>query len=251
MTIQYEEFAFLVDSILLQSQKLEAFDGEAGIASQLDRQMITLDHLGSRGRIRRQLYERICFPSDVEAVSSSPQFFPCDSKEQSRTNKESCRVYRTISALGMDADATSKLASLSPVMEGWTFIRGFKDSLLTVDIGVLLDIDISQSWGSLVLACQRSGESQDYDAYFILALLAFSTRVDMKVVQWLVALYKSSMLRHIEVPRHSSFLDFRLFEEPSRDIVQSLILAKQLLYDDVFPPGWRRKTSNKIKVTPD
>ncbi|KAH6972826.1 hypothetical protein BKA56DRAFT_492395 [Ilyonectria sp. MPI-CAGE-AT-0026] len=251
MTIQHEEFAFLVDSILLQSQKLEVFDVEAGMACQLDCQMTTLDHLGRRGRIRRQLYERVCFPSDVEASSSSPQFFPCDSKEKSRTNKESCRVYRTISALGTDADDMSKLASLPPVMEKWTFIGGFEDASLTMDIGVLLDIDTSQSWGSLVLACQRSGQSQDYDAYFILALLAFSTRVDMKIVQWLVALYRSSVLRHIEVPRHSSFLDFRVFEEPSRDIVQSLILAKQPLYDDVFPPGWRKKTSNKIKVTPD
>ncbi|KAH7009622.1 hypothetical protein EDB80DRAFT_838411 [Ilyonectria destructans] len=253
MTIQHEEFAFLVDSILLQSQKLETFEGEAGMDCQLGRQIATLDRLGRRGRIRRQLYERVYFPSDVEALSSSPQLFPCDSKEQSRTSKESCRVYRTISALGTDADDISNLASLSPLMEEWAFIGGFEDSLLTMNIGVLvlLDIDISQSWGSLVLACQRTGQSQDYDAYFILALLAFGTRVDPKVVQWLVALYRSTVLRHIEVPRHSSFLDFRVFEEPSRDTVQSLILAKQPLYDDVFPPGWREKTSNKIKVTPD
>ncbi|KAL6406601.1 hypothetical protein AUP68_09401 [Ilyonectria robusta] len=176
--------------------------------------------------------------------------FPHNSKEQSRTSKESCRVYRTISALGMDADEISKLASLSPLMREWPFIGGFEDASLAMDIAVLLDINISQSWGSLVLACQRSGQSQDYDAYFILALLAFSTRVDMKVVQWLVALYRSSVLRHVEVPRHSLFLDFRVFEEPSRDIVQSLILAKQPLYDDVVPPGWRKKKSNKIKVTP-
>ncbi|RSL78521.1 hypothetical protein CEP52_017624, partial [Fusarium oligoseptatum] len=140
---------------------------------------------------------------------------------------------------------------LSPLVEKWSNIGGFEDAFLAVDIETLLDIEISQSWGSFVQACRRSSQLQTYDVYFLLALLAFGTKPDMNIVQWLVALYRSPVLRDVEAPRHSCFSNFRVFEEPSRNGIRSLILAKQLLYDDYFLPGWKKRARNKKKVTAD
>ncbi|KFA51508.1 hypothetical protein S40293_06317 [Stachybotrys chartarum IBT 40293] len=251
MSIQHEELALLVDSIRLQSQKLEVFGEGAATDCQVDFQVAALDRLCRRGRIRRQLYERVCFPSDVEAVGNPPQTFLYDPAEHSPAKKEGCRVYQTTRAMRADLDGIPKLTSLSPLLEKWASIGGFEDALLTVDIEALLDVEISQSWGSFVQACQRSGQLQAYDAHFLLALLAFGTKTNMNVVQWLVAIYKSTVLRDVRAPRHSSFFNFRAFEKPSRESIRSLILAKQPLYGEFFRTGWKKRVRNQVKVTAD
>ncbi|KAF4988308.1 hypothetical protein FDECE_15104, partial [Fusarium decemcellulare] len=248
MSIQHEEFALLVDSIRLQSQKLEVFSEGTAADCQVDSPVTTLPHLCRRGRIRRQLYERVCFPSDLEVLRNSLQVLLYDPTEHSQA-KESCRVYQTTRALRADGDDIPKLARLSPLMEKWANIGGFEDTLVAADIETLLDIEISQSWGPLVQACHRSSQSQGYDAYFLLGLLAFGTNTDMKAIQWLVAYHRSSVLRSVEAPRHSYFFSFCAFEEPSQDSIRSLILSKQLDYDSFYPPGWKKRARNKTRVT--
>ncbi|KAK7420615.1 hypothetical protein QQZ08_010307 [Neonectria magnoliae] len=234
MSIQHEDLALLVDSIRLLSQELGVFEERAALDYQVDSKVTAIDRLCRRGRIRRQLYERVCFPSDVEALRNSLQAFPYDPSEDSRAKKESCRVFQTTRALRADAGDITKLSNLSLLVGKWAGTGGFEDDLLATDIEVLLDIDIPQSWGSFLQACRRSGQSQAYDAYF-----------------HLVTLYRSAILRDIKTPQHSSFINFRIFEKPSQDSIQSLILARQPLYNGVFQPGRKKQARDKTKVATD
>ncbi|KAF4963149.1 hypothetical protein FSARC_8814 [Fusarium sarcochroum] len=251
MSIQHEEFAVLVDSIRLQSQNLEVFDEGSSSDCQIDSQADTFDRLYRRGRTRRQLYERICFPSDAEALRRSLQSFLYDPGENSQANKENHQVYQTARALSVVSDDIPKLQGLSSLLEEWADIGGFEDAILAVNIETLLSTELSQLWGSLVRACSRSGQLQNYDAHFLLALLASDTKDNTKVVQWLVALYRNSVLRNVEAPQHTYFSNFCIFEKPSDDSIQSLILAKQPLYADFFLGGRKKRVRNKIKMTPD
>ncbi|KAF9770212.1 hypothetical protein IL306_012268 [Fusarium sp. DS 682] len=250
MWIQHEEFTFLVDSILLQSQQLEVFGENITTDFSMDPRLSTPDLLCRRGRIRRQLYERVSFPSDINALTDSLKTLLYDPRKHFQA-KESCRVYQTIRALRADSNDIPKLTSLSPLVEKWANVGGFDDTLLAMDIEALLTIEISQSWGSLVQFCCREGQLQSYKAYFQLALLAFNTNIELKVVQWLVALYKAPGLKGVEAPNHSYFSNFCLLEKPSQDSIRSLILANQPLYDHIFQSGRKNRVRNKIKVTAD
>ncbi|KAF4338326.1 very large low complexity [Fusarium beomiforme] len=71
MSIQHEEFTFLVDSILFRSQQLEVFEKGATRDRNTDSQTSTPNLLSRRGRIRRQVYERVSFSSDVDNLANA------------------------------------------------------------------------------------------------------------------------------------------------------------------------------------
>ncbi|KAM0344968.1 hypothetical protein ACHAPU_007102 [Fusarium lateritium] len=250
-SIQHEEFTHLVDSILLQSQQLEVFDGRPAMDLELNSQVAESDILYRRGRIRRQLYEHVSFPFDIEVLKCSQRTVLYDPSGGFGVSKESSRVYQTTCALRSDGSVIPQLTSLIPLMETWVNLGCFRETLLTIDIESLLDFEIPDSWGSFVQLCRRSGQMQSYDAYFLLALLAFDTNINQELIKWLVALYKSAVLRVLQPPQHLYFSNFRFSEEPSLDSVRSLVLAKQPLYDDFYQRGWMKRVRNKVKVTAD
>ncbi|KAF5023718.1 hypothetical protein F66182_4222 [Fusarium sp. NRRL 66182] len=247
MWIQHEQFALLVDSILLQSQQLEGFSDSTNADLNIDLGVNAPHLLYRRGRIRRQLYERVSCPLDIKALASCSTTFLYDPSKNIKA-EGSCRVYQTIRTLRAEANSTPKLNTLSSLLERWADIGGFKDTLLAMDIETLLSVGISRSWGSLVQVCRRDGLSQSYKAHFLLALLAFDTDIDLKVVQWLVALYKENELRDVQVPEHSYFSNFCLLEKPMLNSMGSMILAKQPLYDD-FCRGRKNRVRNRMEVT--
>ncbi|KAM0234985.1 hypothetical protein ACHAP5_009889 [Fusarium lateritium] len=251
MSIQHEDFALLVDSIILQSQQLEVFSEGAVNDCAINYEEVRCDLLSRRGRIRRQLYEHVSFPSDVEALKSSRQTVRYSPSKHFGEEKGASRVYQTTCALRSDVDDIPQLAGLSPLIEGWASLGSFENTLTTIDIGRLLETGIPESWGFFVQSCRRSGQLQSYDAYFLLALLAFDTNINLEAIQWLVVLYRNAMLRAFESPQHAYFSNFHLHEEPSPNMLRSLILAKQPTYEEFFRPGWRKRVRNRVKVAAD
>ncbi|GKU22957.1 unnamed protein product, partial [Fusarium langsethiae] len=231
MWIQHEEFASLVDSILLQSQQLESFSDSPAADVNFDPEVNTSQILYRRGRIRRQLYERVSFPSDVKMLDGSSRTTLYDPSKKTGVDASN-RVYQTVRALRVNGNNIPKLRSLLPLVEKWASIGGFEETSNTIDIETLLSGELSQFWGSLIQISRRDGQSQSYTAHFLLALLASNTDIDMKVVQWLVAIYKNTELSDVEVPKHSYFLNFHHSEKPSLASMELLILANQPLYAD-------------------
>ncbi|GKU06108.1 unnamed protein product [Fusarium langsethiae] len=247
MWIQHEEFTIPVDSILLQSQQLEIVSDKNTMDVNIQSQEVATSLLCRRGQIRRQLYERVSFPADIDALASSSKAFLYNPSKDMKV-RDSRRVYQTICALRADSNHIPNLINLTPLVEGWTNIGGFEDNLSATDIETLLSVDVSQLWGSLIQFSCRDDQSPSYDAHFLLALLTFNTDIDQDVIRWLVAIHKTTELKYLKPPEHSYFSNFHYFEKPSSDMLRSLILTNQPAHGDFRLVG-KNGVLEKTKLT--
>ncbi|RSM02017.1 hypothetical protein CDV31_011100 [Fusarium ambrosium] len=241
MTIQHEGLAPLVDRIVLRSEELETFDQTSKMRNEFKLKWDddSVESLRLRGRIRRQVYERVCFPVDSAVLHAAAKAFPYSPAEHP-ASKESCQTYQTIRALQELTSGISHLPRLTPIVEQWEVMAGFDHVAVGFGIRDILESDISDLWGLFVQTCLKNAiePAGAYDAHFRLALLAFNSKTDMRIVSWLMALCKNSALREFEPPDEESFAGFRAFEAPSETTLRELILVKQLTYED-----WPRAVS--------
>ncbi|KAF4435229.1 very large low complexity [Fusarium acutatum] len=257
-TIQHEDLAPLVSLIERRSRDLEVFS-----MTQTQQENVSyyesVAHLRIRGRIRRQLYERVCFDSDSTVLSQAAQtggFIPL---RDQKSSVKSCRVYQTIRAMMESDTGAFRLPKLAPTLEKWNTFRGIKESLSDIDLAATLGVGAPQLWGSLVQKLHDKDPTRTYDNYFALAFLAFDDDVEMVVVMWLVALFKSRRLSRTQPPGHSLFTNFRYFEEPSKDVFLSLVLPESfsgdkselVLKDDPKRDAVSRITSHILKIWPN
>jgi hypothetical protein len=233
-TIQHEDLAPLVNLIERRSREL----GVLGMQQPQQDNMshhVSVAHLQTRGRIRRQLYERVCFDSDSTVLSQAAQtdgFIPI---RDQRTFLKSCRVYQTTCAMLRVNTGTVCLPKLAPILERWNTFQGIKESSSDIDLVATLGVGMLQLWGPLVQKLHEKDPTRTYDSCFLLALLAFGDDVDMSVMMWLVALFKSRKLNYIQPPKHSLFTKFSYFEEPSKDLFLSLVLPEPFDHDASEP----------------
>ncbi|KAJ4252346.1 hypothetical protein NW762_010944 [Fusarium torreyae] len=257
-TIQHEDLAPLVALIERRSRELEVFS-----MTQYQQENVSYNvsvaHLRTRGRIRRQLYERVCFDSDSTVLFQAAKtdgFIPLLDQ---KTSMKSCRVYQTTRAMLESDTDPLRLPKLAPILERWNTFRGIKESLSGIDLAATLGVGAPQLWGSLVQKLYEKDSTGTYDNHFSLALLAFDDDVDMGVMMWLVALFKSSRLSCIQPPNHTLFTNFRHFEEPSKDVLLSLALPESFNYDKSEPilkndprkDAASRITSHILKMWPN
>lgn len=235
MTIQHEGLAPLVDSIILRSEELETFDQTLKMRDEFELKWDndSIESLRLRGRIRRQIYERVCFPGDNAILHASSQAFSY-SPAGHPPSQESCQTYQTTRALQELTSGISHLQTLAPILEQWETFAGFDQVFIRTDIRAILDSDISELWGLFAQAYLSKGfcSMGRYDAHFQLALLAFNSLTDMRVVSWLVALSKNPALRAFETPAYPSFTDFRAFQAPSETVLEKLMLSDQPTYEE-------------------
>lgn len=224
-TIQHEDLAPLVDLIERRSRELEVLSMKE---SQPDNALysVSVPRLQTRGRIRRQLYERVWFDSDSAVLSQAAQTDAFMPHRGQKTSMKSRRVYQTTCAMmGRGANAFS-LPKIAPILEGWSTFQGIQGSSSNIDLAATLGVGTPQLWGPLVQKIHEIDATRTYNKHFSLALLAFNDDVDMNVILWLVALFKSKILSRIQPPQHPLFTNFRHFEEPSKDTFLSLALPE-------------------------
>ncbi|KAI6756012.1 hypothetical protein HG530_011748 [Fusarium avenaceum] len=224
-TIQHEDLAPLVDLIERRSRELEVLSMQESQPEHAP-YTVSVALLQIRGRIRRQLYERVCFDSDSAVLSQAAQTDTFIPRRDRKTSVKSCRVYQTTCAtLGCDTGPFT-LPKLAPVLESWNTFQGITKSPSAIDLVATLGVGTSQLWGPLVQKIHERDPTRTYDKHFSLALLAFSDDVDMNVILWFVALFKSKRLSRIQPPQYPQFTNFRHFEEPSKDTFLSLALPE-------------------------
>ncbi|KAH7121598.1 hypothetical protein EDB81DRAFT_605619, partial [Dactylonectria macrodidyma] len=225
MTIQHEGLAALAESILQKSQELQMFQLTAAKRVTRNPKDISDKHLSLRSLIRRQIYARICSPSDCLALAEAAQSFPYKPRDR-RGYAEGLQVNQV-----KRPDRLPTLTTLAHLFKTTRDVtEGFQD-LQRINIHELLDADILSMWGKVVQTC-RSDNSTKYVRLFMLALLALDRNAEgMKLVFWLATIAKNSRLREIGPPEASSFTKFKVFETPSADILTKHILEPQLNYD--------------------
>lgn len=261
-TIQHEDLAPLVALIERRSRDLEVFSMTQNMTQSRPENVpynASVARLQIRGRIRRQLYERVCFDSDstlLSQVSQTDNFVPIRDRKSS---EKSCRVYQTIRAMMESDTGAFRLPKLAPILEKWNTFPGVKESLSDIDLAASLEVGAPQHWGELVRKLYEQDPARTYDSIFSLAFLAFDNDVDIVVIRWLVALFKTIRLSRIQPPRHALFTNFRHFEEPSKDVVLSLVLPEPLeddysglvLHDKPKRDAASRITSHMLKMWPN
>ncbi|KAF5539467.1 hypothetical protein FMEXI_8957 [Fusarium mexicanum] len=230
-TIQHEDLAPLVAMIERRSRELGVFS-----MTQTQQENVSYDlsvaHLRMRGRIRRQLYERVCFDSDTTVLSQAAHTDVFIAHRDQKSYLKSCRVYQTIRAMMESDTGAFSLPKLAPILEKWNTFPGIKESLSDIDLAASLEVGAPQLWGELVRKLHERDSTRTYDNHFSLALSAFNDDVDMVVIMWLVALSKSNRLSDIQPPNHTLFTNFRHFEEPSKDVFLSLVMPNPFDDDD-------------------
>jgi len=209
-------------------------------------------HLRFRGLIRRQLYERLPEGSAFFAQEMATSWHvPRDRGFQSQ---HSTQVYRTILALfhgRIDEDSLDipHLTPLVSLLKGVENIGGFPENYASIplDIQLTLDSSLLDSWGSHIQICRFSGPNRSYDAVFLLGLLAFGHRSDMRWLRWLLSIACKKSLQLIEPPLHLSFADFQPFQEPSMDLLVNLILCNQPGQNGMQPKKNRHQNIDALK----
>lgn len=228
MTIQHEGLAPLVEGILQQSRKLEAFQVTADVQPATDLEDATMSHLSLRGLIRRQIYERVRSPSDSLTLAKAAQWFPYKPRDRG-AKPEGCQVYHVVNMVWTKSDELPKLATLAPLFRNIDTIGGVQHAFESINIQELLNTDIMVIWGNLVQTCRSTSSSAKYVRLFLLALLALDREpASMKMVFWLVALAKDSRIREIEPPQSTTYSQFQVFEMPSKDGLMARILEHQV-----------------------
>jgi hypothetical protein len=224
-TIQHEDLAPLVDLIERRSRVLEVLSMKEPEQDNASYHM-SVARLQTRGRIRRQLYERVCFDSDSTVLSQAAQTDGFIPPRNQKAYVKSRRVYQTTCAMLEHDTGTVRLPKLAPILEKWNTFQGIKESSSNIDLVATLGAGMPQLWGPLVQKLYEKDPTRTYDNHFFLALLAFDDDVDMSVMMWLVALFKTRKLSCIQPPKHSLFANFSHFEKPSKDIFLSLALPE-------------------------
>ncbi|KAH7263807.1 hypothetical protein BKA59DRAFT_520863 [Fusarium tricinctum] len=240
--IQHEDLAPLVDLIERRSQELELLSMKEPQQDNVSRN-VSVTHLQIRGRIRRQLYERVCFDSDSTVLSQAAQTDAFIPHRGQKTSVKSRRVYQTTCSMLEHDTGKLLLPKLAPILERWNTFQGIKKSSSDIDLAATLGVGTPQLWGPLVHTLYERDPTRTYDNHFSLALLAFNDDADLSVMMWLVAVLKSRKLNCMQPPKHPLFTNFRHFEEPAKDTLLSLALPESINED--FSESWVKNSPRK------
>ena len=240
LTIQHDSYEALVQGILIKSDRLKAFttQDDARIASTTR----SPSYLRRRGEVRRLLYERQASDTEVHATGRDRTY---KSRDREITLSQATNVYQTVSLLRRQPSGVYSKKRLEDILQSWSIVGSFTTSS---DAGGsmsclsnLIEDDIGPQWGSL-LNLSRNTDTQDpYKLVFRLGLLAFGTEPNIDMIRILAAFSCIEELKTLQPPSGSSFLNFKLYESPNLQSLQSLIKADYPISYSSEQSGQRRK----------
>ncbi|VUC34642.1 unnamed protein product [Clonostachys rosea] len=248
-TIQHEGLAPIVEMILRQSRKLEMFQVTTSEAPKMDAEGEPLGHLGLRGLIRRQIYERINSSSDSSTLSRAAQWIPYRPKLWG-AGANGYSVYQIVKDLSGEADEIPKLVKLSSLFRGEEIVGGFQPPFENLMLQEVLHADIIAIWGKVVQTCRKQDSTNIFTLPLLLALLAMDKEPGrMKMVLWLVAIAKHARLQQISPPQSTTYSQFQLFEKPNKNVLVMRILERQsdhIRYLDTIQTKKRSKSARSL-----
>ena len=237
-TIQHEQLAVHAADILRQSQALDMLNGSANAQDTIDLQLPDLNPLSLRGILRRQVYERITHPSDVELLSRASESHVYHPRGAEFRAKESTRVYRSIKQLRARSGEFPQPQSLRRMLQKWRSFDGFNDTFDMLDIARNLSIQTSKAFGPLVkLFTSSSDIALDHMTQLSFALFVFGTQRSAKAIEWLGAIGSHVDLQSIAPPEIEMFVHFESecgLDEPT---IESLVISCQESYPSYLSSG--------------
>ncbi|KAM3439603.1 hypothetical protein MY4824_002595 [Beauveria thailandica] len=229
-TIQHEQLAIHATDILLQSQALDSFY-ESKSNEDMTGTPPGWSHLALRGILRRQVYERVKHPSDLELVAQAKQNTLYRPRGTDFQADESKRVYSAVKQLRKGSSKIPPSQSLHPMLKKWQVFDGFSDAFNTLNISRNLSIETCQAFGPLIqLLTSSPNVASDHMAQLSMALFLFGTNRSAKVIEWLVAIGSNISLQAIEPPRIQRLAQFYPDQELDGSVMKQLIISCQESY---------------------
>lgn len=227
-TIQHDSYDFLVQSILYESERLRAFDLDGTSTGEVVAP--TFSHLRSRGEAQRTVYGRQALDSEASRVVGN---YIYSSRDRDSRSAHAMRVCHTVRLVIGDPFEVDMEEDLSIILQDWKLIGGFSlgQSNSAVSLYDLIEKDISEQWGDLVLFCQ---EADRWQLIFRLSLLSFCGKAKrnlMSLITSFVAFNRLPELSSLPTPAHATFQAFQPHESPTEESLPALISKGYPMFD--------------------
>ena len=216
---QDDRFHQAVARILAQCRMLYRFNSDSEKPPGED--FVTDYHLVQRACMRNDLYRFRCSNDEMES-SSDIVCLPrdCNSTPQ---QAEAFHAATTVKRWSHKINVTKDLAGL---LQQWPVIQGYQveDPFQPYLLNELISLDVASCWGSLFTYCQEMSRKQDlYGAMFFFATVAFGGRVNILLVQTLVAFIVMKEFQKLRIPKWEVFTHFRKNPVPTVDHLVQLM----------------------------
>ncbi|RKF65793.1 putative p-loop containing nucleoside triphosphate hydrolase [Erysiphe neolycopersici] len=224
-SIQYEGFRAIVDRIWERSQQLSQFSDsfirfERFPSHKIDRLPgCGVDRLNKRNLIRRDLYVRRQNLVD-SSISIDKNYFGHNTKLYTT---RLASVQMCIELIQNWSQSLPTTKNLDKILEKWVTFQGFCQPWTEFLISDLIDITLSEHWGSLVNTMRSYHQDSKYKIMFILGIISFNEGVNMDIVITLIAFAISDKLKALEPPHCLFYQKYKKDERPTVSILLNLI----------------------------
>lgn len=237
-TIQHEQLAVHAADILRQSQSLDMLNGSPNAQSTPHLQLPDLSALTLRGILRRQVYERVMHPSDLELLSRASEIHDYRPRGADVQTQESSLVYRSIKQLRTRSADFPQPASLRQMLKKWRSFDGFNGTFKLLDIARSLGIETPKAFGSLVKLLSSSPDvASDYTTQLSFALFVFGKQRSAKAIEWLAAIGSHIDLKSIAPPEIEMFAHFEPESGVDGPAIEMLVISSQENYTSYLSSG--------------
>lgn len=238
-TIQNDMYDIVVSEIIEKSNRLQAFT----LPNQVTIENEPPSYLRIRGA-SRSIYER---NAGMNNISTKDKIYR--SRDQAATSPGAANAFRITKTLFEQQFTCGMTRDLSAILENSKFIGGFHQhstnaaTNISNSLDILTASEIIEQWGAVVNFFRRVGNS--YPAVFRLALLSFSEKADMDLIESLAAFCCLPELKTLKAPIVPSFAYFRLHSPVRLQMLEKLIESAYAAFQS--PPG-QNKAAQKLAL---
>ncbi|KAI1637344.1 hypothetical protein F4809DRAFT_649926 [Biscogniauxia mediterranea] len=217
-TVQREEYRFLVDRIMSQSNRIAAFYHQGSVLVPL--QLRSRDnYLNLRALHRRQAHQRSSYLGlDVK----NPEDTTYEARDKPGT--DSLRYYNALETATLIKEKPRFMTTVKDLAMNLSqslLIKGYTQVLDKSTLSSRLDMDIRQEWGPLASATKE--QRNRYSLQFFLGMISFRSDANMPLIRTLIALSQWGQLRSLDPPVFAEYCNFRPRQSPQLDVLTKLI----------------------------
>lgn len=216
-TTQHELYRPIIQAMATKLERLSKFALDDCHPLQLEPDGVSF--LRDRNHFRRRLFEREG-PCVGWLGKPKDNVYAGRHRRQRSTSAEN--TYQ-IAHIFMQKPSNIRTTSLlAAIFDQAPWIMGRTEAFNKRSLNDLLKVDVVQEWGPLTELCRQFSD-KPHSVMFDLATIAFTDDVNMELVRTLAAICINDDLRSVCVPPHSEFIEFKLNERPSIELIMRLI----------------------------
>lgn len=218
---QHDEFYAIVSSIFAHASRFHIFqEGSKGSKISTYFKETNDRHLLERAAVRNARYRTEEFGGSLVTDSKDSTY---SARDVAQSSKDEAQVWY-ISEMVVRWPSRMKICSrLMDVLEGWGELKGVHGDLKLGYDRTWLTQDLADVWCELYKSLQESTrESHTYQLIFLFSTLSYSGKVDLQLIETLLAFASVPQFRYLALPTYSSY-NLKQGFSPSRDTLLAVV----------------------------